>query len=254
MKRKSLIAANWKMNKGVKESLDFFRNFEGKNIDYTKVDVLIAPPFVSLYPIAEEIKSSKLSIKLSAQNIYMQDEGAYTGEISAEMVKNLGATYTILGHSERREYFNETDEMVNLKIKKALNTQLNIILCIGEREYERDAGVAYEVVLAQLGKSLKGVTVDQIEKITIAYEPVWAIGTGKTASSNDAETMHDTIRKKIASLYNERTAESIRILYGGSVKPENIKELMSKEDVDGALVGGASLDVEKFYKITTFYV
>jgi triosephosphate isomerase len=184
----------------------------------------------------------------------MQDEGAYTGEISAEMVKNLGATYTILGHSERREYFNETDEMVNLKIKKALNTQLNIILCIGEREYERDAGVAYEVVLAQLGKSLKGVTVDQIEKITIAYEPVWAIGTGKTASSNDAETMHDTIRKKIASLYNERTAESIRILYGGSVKPENIKELMSKEDVDGALVGGASLDVEKFYKITTFYV
>lgn len=253
MKRKSLIAANWKMNKGVKESLEFFQNFKCKNIDYSKVDILIAPPFVSLYPIGEEIKKNQLPIILSAQNIYMKDEGAYTGEISAEMVKGVGATFTILGHSERREYFNETDEIINLKVKKALNRALNIILCIGEREFERDAEVAYEVVLAQLGRSLKDVTIDEMEKITIAYEPVWAIGTGKTASSDDAEKMHSAIRKKIAYLYNERVAESIKILYGGSVKPENIRELMQKENIDGALVGGASLDVEKFYKIATFY-
>jgi triosephosphate isomerase len=241
------------MNKGIRESLDFFQNFKDKNIDYSKVDVLIAPPFISLFPLHVEIEKSKSPVFLSAQNIYMRDEGAYTGEISAEMVKSAGATYAILGHSERREYFNENDEIVNMKIKKAVNVGLNVILCIGEKALERDAGVAFEVVLSQLGRSLRNVTNEEIKKIVIAYEPVWAIGTGKTASSEDAEEMHSAIRNKLARLYNKNIADFIRILYGGSVKPENIKELMGKEDIDGALVGGASLDVEKFYKIATFY-
>jgi len=253
VKRKPLIAANWKMNKGIGESLDYFLKFKDKNIDYSQVDVLIAPPYISLYPMYKEIKANKSPIFLSSQNIYMKDEGAYTGEISAAMVKSCGATYTILGHSERREYFNETDEIVNMKLKKAISAELNIILCVGERDIEREAGVAYEVVLSQLGKSLMGVTEEEIERIAIAYEPVWAIGTGKTASSEDAEAMHNEIRKKIEILYNKTIGESIRILYGGSVKPENIRELMQKENIDGALVGGASLDVEKFCKIATFY-
>lgn len=253
MTRKPLIAANWKMNKDVKASLDFFQQFKDKNIDFSKVDVLVAPPFISLYPLHVEIERSRSPIFLSAQNIYMRDEGAYTGEISAEMVRSTGATYTILGHSERREYFNESDEIVNMKTKKALSAGLNVILCIGEKECERDAGVACEVVLSQLGRSLRNVTAAEVKNVVIAYEPVWAIGTGKTASSEDAEEMHSAIRDKLAHLYNKTIASAIKILYGGSVKPENIRDLMSKEDIDGALVGGASLDVEKFYKIATFY-
>jgi triosephosphate isomerase len=241
------------MNKDVKESLEFLQAFKVKNIDYSKVDILIAPPFTSLYPLAEEISKYQIPIFISAQNIYMKDEGAYTGEISANMVKGIGATYTILGHSERREYFNETDRIINSKLKKALTVSLNIILCVGEQEFERDAGVAYEVVLSQLGRCLKDITFEDMQKVTIAYEPVWAIGTGKTASSEDAEAMHNAIRNKLSSLFNDHIAEATRILYGGSVKPDNIKDLMSKDDIDGALVGGASLDVEKFYKIATFY-
>ncbi|MDY6820058.1 MAG: triose-phosphate isomerase [Deferribacterota bacterium] len=253
MKRKALIAANWKMNKDINESLIFINRLSDKEIDYNKVDVLIAPPFTSLYCISCEIKKKLPNLLLSAQNIYFEKEGAFTGEISAKMVGSTGATFTILGHSERRQYFKEDDEIINKKIKAALDFNLNIILCIGENIFEREADVATEVVLSQLGRSLKDINNDFINNIVIAYEPVWAIGTGKTASSEDANDMHSKIRGKIKDLYNYDVAENIKILYGGSVKPENIKELMNKEHIDGALVGGASLDVEKFYKIISFY-
>lgn len=253
LSRKPFIVGNWKMYKNLNESISFIVDFCKKDIDYSKVDVLIAASFISIDALCKAIKQSNKLVYVASQNIFTKTEGAYTGEVSVEMVKSAGAKYSIIGHSERREYFYEDDLLLNEKIQIALLNGLNVILCVGEKEYERDASVFHEVVLSQLGKCLKNVTKNDISNVTIAYEPVWAIGTGKTASSEDAEDMHLKIRNKIASLYNTDVAESIRILYGGSVKPENIKQLMSKPNIDGALVGGASLDVEKFTSIVNFY-
>ena len=250
--RKPLIVANWKMNLTVEDGEKFMTALFTEDIDYNIVDVVIAPSFTSLYPLSNLVMKGNAPIAIAAQNMYVEQDGAYTGEVSISMIKGAGATQVILGHSERRNIFGETDSFINKKVNIALNSGLGVILCVGEKEEERDAKVEVEVVLSQVGKCLKDVSYDDMNNIVIAYEPVWAIGTGKTASSGDVERMHKRIRAFIKQMYNTEISESIKILYGGSVKPGNVKELMSMEDIDGALVGGASLKVESFIKLINF--
>mgnify|MGYP003623325009 CR=1 FL=1 len=219
-------------------------------IGNSKADVMVAPSFTNLFAVSEAVKSAGAKIQVAAQNIYTEAEGAFTGEVSIPMVKSCGASAVILGHSERRNIFGETDALINTKVHKAIDADLTAVLCVGELLEERDAGVAVEVVIAQLGKSLKDVK--NLDSVVIAYEPVWAIGTGKTASSDDAQAMHGEIRKFISRIYSNSAAEQLRILYGGSVKPENIAELMAQPDIDGALVGGASLKADSFLKIINY--
>ncbi len=250
--RTPFIAGNWKMHKTPGESMklakdidDFLR--ENEDID---VDVLVCPPYTSLYLLNKELKDRK--ILLGAQNMSYEEEGAYTGEISPLMLKEMDIEYVILGHSERRQIFNENDEIINKKVKKAIEYNLKPILCVGETLEERESGKEKDKVKNQILTDLEGIDVKKVSDITIAYEPIWAIGTGKTASSDDANDMIKYIRNILKELYNEETAEAIRIQYGGSVKPHNIKELMNKSDIDGALVGGASLKSEDFNKIIDF--
>ncbi len=250
--RKSLIAANWKMNLSFEEASGFIQAFKDFKFDSKKTDVLIASPFVYLMELKKMMSKINKKVIISAQNIHFEAAGAYTGEISAEMLKSIGIGWTIIGHSERRQYFGDTDAVVNKKVKKALDNGLNIILCVGEQLPEREAGIEKELVISQLGMALSGVSDIDMKNIVIAYEPVWAIGTGKTAKSEDAEEMHKSIRKFIQDKYGRKIANSIRILYGGSVKPENISELMSMPNIDGALVGGASLKFESFSKIINY--
>lgn len=246
--RKYIIAGNWKMNKNLTESIklvsDLKANLAGKNIN---ADVIIAPPFTSLETISSIIKET--DIKLAAQNMHPSDAGAFTGEISADMLKSVGCDYVILGHSERRTIFNENDEFINEKVKKAHNINLTPILCCGESLEERENGTTFNVVEKQIRIGLKDLTQSQIEDTIIAYEPIWAIGTGKTASPEQAQEVHAFIRKLLAELTNENVADNITIQYGGSVKPENSAELLSKPDIDGALVGGACLKAESFTDI-----
>jgi len=213
-------------------------------------DIGIAPPFVSLVPVAEVLNGSNVS--LIAQNVFWENEGAYTGEISPRMLRSTGCTCAIIGHSERRQYFGETDETVNKKINACLEAGLKAIVCIGESLDERESGKTFSVLETQVLKGLSGLSPDQMEEIVIAYEPVWAIGTGKTATPTQAQEAHCFIRNKIEELYGKATAGATRILYGGSVKPGNIDELMAEKDVDGALVGGSSLDPESFARIVQF--
>jgi len=248
--RKPLIVGNWKMNKDIKEGVDLVKAIVNSKIDQEKIDYGFAPPFVSIYEIKKYLNEKHI---LAAQNMFYEDSGAYTGEVSADMLISAGCNFVILGHSERRHIFGETDDMINKKVIQALNKGLNVILCVGELLSEREAQCEEETVLRQISLGLKGVDNSMIEKVVIAYEPVWAIGTGKTASKDDAEKMHKAIRNHIAKLYDEDKAKNIRIMYGGSVKPENIKELMSSEEIDGALVGGASLKAESFVKILKYY-
>lgn len=250
MSRKPLIAGNWKMNKTVTESISLVSDLLKGDIDYSKKDVLVAPTFTNIYAVSEEIKKSGGKMLLSAQNIYFEESGAYTGEVSADMVKSAGAGWVILGHSERRSIFGETDEVINKKVKKALEKGLKVILCVGETLWERESGAEVETVLAQTGKGLEGIK--DLSNVVIAYEPVWAIGTGKTASPEDAEAMHKAIREYICKIRDKSASENIRILYGGSMKPENAKELMNQPDIDGGLVGGASLKAEQFLQIINF--
>lgn len=248
--RKPLIAANWKMFLNVKEAADLAGAVCNGNTDYSKTDVMLAPSFTNITAVSEAVKSSGKPVIVAAQNVYTEESGAFTGEVSIPMIKGAGAGAVILGHSERRNVFKETDEFINAKVHKSIEAGLTVVLCVGELLQEREAGVAFEVVLAQLGKSLAGVK--DLNKIVIAYEPVWAIGTGKTASPEDAQAMHAEIRRFITRIYGEHTAKSVRILYGGSVKPDNIADLMKKDDIDGALVGGASLKADSFLKIINF--
>ena len=220
------------------------------NIDYASRDVLVAPSFTTIYPVAEATKKNNSKILVAAQNMYFEESGAFTGEVSSSMIKSSGASWVILGHSERRAIFGESDADINKKVKKALADGLSVILCVGETLWEREAGAEVETVLAQTGKGLEGVS--DLSNVVIAYEPVWAIGTGKTASSNDAEAMHKAIRQYIGKIRNNDVAEKVRILYGGSVKPDNAKELLNMENIDGALVGGASLKAEQFLDIINF--
>lgn len=238
--RKVMIAGNWKMNKTVAGSLNFLDGLKNKEDENTRV--VLCPPFLSLQALKEKAEG----VEICAQNMHFEENGAFTGEVSASMLKEIGITMTLLGHSERREYFGETDEVVRKKVNKAMEEGMEIILCVGEVLEEREGNRHEEVVKQQLLENLKDVKEEQLKNITIAYEPVWAIGTGKTASAEDAEEMCGFIRGVIKENFSEDASEQILILYGGSVKPENIKELLGMDNIDGALVGGASLKPESF--------
>ena len=237
--RKPFIAANWKMNKTAGETEEFISSFLPMVKDVTDVDILLAPPFTSLSTAAKLLKGS--NVILAAQNVHFEENGAYTGEVSAEMLRSAGCTCVIIGHSERRQYFLETDEIVNKKIRTARKHGFDVILCIGESLEEREANKTFEVLDTQLSGSLKDLPLDGV---TIAYEPIWAIGTGKTATKEQANETHASIRGWLRK--NKEGADDVRIQYGGSVKPDNIKDLMSEPEVDGALVGGAALKPDSF--------
>ena len=237
--RKPFIAANWKMNKTIEETEAFINDFLPMVKDITDVDILIAPSFTSLGAASRLLKSS--NVILAAQNVYYEENGAYTGEVSPAMLISAGCSCVIIGHSERRQFFSETDETVNRKIKLARTNGLDVILCIGESLEEREANRTFEVLDKQLTGSLEGLSLDSI---TIAYEPIWAIGTGKTATKEQANEAHAYVRDWLRK--NKDNADSVRIQYGGSVKPDNVVELMSQPEVDGALVGGASLKPDSF--------
>ncbi len=249
-KRKPIIAGNWKMNKTAAEARDLASKLIPLVAAAKDREIVLGPAFTALQSVAEAIKGTNIS--LSAQNMHWEDKGAFTGEISAEMLLDLGCKYVIIGHSERRQYFGETDETVNKKIKQALKKGLLPIMCVGETLTEREAGKLNDIISRQVTGGLKDVTADDMKKIVIAYEPVWAIGTGKTATPEQANEVHALIRQKVRSLYSSEIAEGLRIQYGGSVTPENVSSLMAKADIDGALVGGASLKPESFAALVNF--
>lgn len=246
--RKNIIAGNWKMNKNLSEAIQLVSELKSELLDkQLKTEVIVAPPFIALEAVNSLIKDSP--IKLAAQNMHDNDSGAFTGEISADMLKSVGCEYVILGHSERRNIFGETDEFINSKVKQAFSSGLLPILCCGESLEEREKGVTLNVVENQIRKALDGLSSEQIEKTIIAYEPVWAIGTGKTATPEQAQEVHSAIRKLILEITNDNVANNVTIQYGGSVKPSNARELLSQPDIDGALVGGACLKADSFKDI-----
>ena len=241
--RKPVIVGNWKMNMTVSEAKNLLADLKEKRLD-TEVEAGVCTPAIDL-PIAAEILEGT-NIGFGGQNMYFEESGAFTGEISPTMLKDVGATYVILGHSERRDIFGEDDKLINEKLLSAFDHDLTPILCCGESLEEREANKQEERVKAQLEADLKDICESDIKKLIIAYEPIWAIGTGKTASADDAEAMCAFIRNLVAEFYSKEAAEAVRIQYGGSVKPANVKELMAKENIDGALVGGASLKADDF--------
>lgn len=248
--RKPIIAANWKMHMPPQETDDFLRSFARLVPDKCPVQVVVSPPFVSLSKAQEVIMNArKENIELAAQNMSQHPGGAYTGEISARMIKECGCRHVILGHSERRSLYGETNAIVNAKVTAALEARLHPILCIGETLEERDAGRIEQVLESQLRESLADVGSRRVLDCVIAYEPVWAIGTGRTASPEQAQEAHAFVRRVLSSMFDDDTAQKIRIQYGGSVKPNNMAELISQKDVDGALVGGASLESGSFWEI-----
>lgn len=250
MARIPVIAGNWKMFKTQTEAAEMLTELRGEVDSVEGVEIVICPTFTALAASATALEGSRVA--LGAQNVHYESEGAFTGEISTEMLQDTGCSYVIIGHSERRQYFKESDEFLNKKLVKILATDLTPILCCGETLEEREAGKVEEVVLGQLKNSMAGLTEDELSRIIIAYEPVWAIGTGKTATPETAEEVHGMIRNWLAQTYSRDFSDSIRILYGGSVKPSNISELMSQPDIDGALVGGASLKADSFAQIVKF--
>lgn len=247
--RVPFIAGNWKMHKSIAEGVAFIEAVKDQ-VAGTQVEVAVCAPYILLQDLVKAAKGT--NIKIAAQNMHFEDFGAYTGEVSAAMLKEIGVTHVVIGHSERRQYFAETDETVNKKVIKALKEDLVPIMCIGELLEEREAGTEKDVVKGQLLKGLEGVSADQLATVVIAYEPVWAIGTGKTASADDANDMIAFIRQTLAAVYNDEVSEEVRIQYGGSVKPSNIEEIMNMSDIDGALVGGASLKAEDFVQLVNF--
>jgi len=247
--RKTIIAGNWKMYNTIAQALELANALKREFFDLhaESIDIVLCPPYTALSEVAEVIYET--DIQLGAQDMHWESEGAFTGEVSGMMLKDAGAKYAIIGHSERRQYFGETNESVNKKIKAALSNDLLPIMCVGESLNERERGKAFDVVKSHVEGGLKDISNEDILKIIIAYEPVWAIGTGKTATPQQAQEMQKYIRDLLAKLYNRETAEKLRIQYGGSVKPDNIESLMKEPDIDGALVGGASLDVNSFAQI-----
>jgi len=246
--RRKVIAGNWKMNNDLTESQNLISKLiNGLNNGKINCDVIICPPFTSLSEAHNLISNSIL--KLGAQNMYYEENGAFTGEISAVMLKSAGCEYVILGHSERRTIFGENDQLINKKLKKALTSGLNPIFCIGETLDEREKGITNTIVERQVTEGLKDISANDMKKIIVAYEPVWAIGTGRTATPGQAEEVHAFIRELVKGLYSNEIAQNLVIQYGGSVKPDNAKELMSQKDIDGALVGGACLKSESFIDI-----
>ncbi|CAA9240350.1 MAG: Triosephosphate isomerase [uncultured Chloroflexia bacterium] len=248
--RTPLIAGNWKMYKTVAEAVDLVEELIAGLDQVSDREVVICPPFTALYPLAPLLADG--AIQLGAQNMYGASQGAFTGEVSPVMLQELNCRYVILGHSERRQVFGENDALINTKVRTAIENSIRPILCIGETKPQRDAGQAEEVTLGQLRAGLGGLTVDQLQDLVIAYEPVWAIGTGDTATPRDAQAMHAAIRASLAEHFGQDLAQRVRILYGGSVKPDNVDTLMSQADIDGALVGGASLQAESFLRIVEF--
>jgi len=244
--RKKIIAGNWKMNKSVAEAGDLASDIKEELADCREVDVVLCPPFTALKTVGDII--AQTHVKLGAQNMHWANDGAYTGEISAGMLRTIYCHYVILGHSERRAMFSETDEIVNKKVKAAIAGNLVPIVCVGETLQEREGGTAKDVVKAQLTGSLAGLG-DDLARVIVAYEPVWAIGTGRNATPEQAQEMHASIRQVLGSILNEEVAQSIRIQYGGSMKPSNAGELLSQPDIDGGLIGGASLDARSFAEI-----
>lgn len=248
--RRPLIAGNWKMFKTCSEAVEAAGQLVKLVAMTSDIDVMIAPQFTALAPVSDVVRGSRVS--LGAQNLFWETEGAYTGEISSVMLVSVGCKYVIIGHSERRQYFDETDETVNKKIKAAIKNDLVPVLCVGESEKERESKETFSVLDKQVKKGIESFSSDDLETLVIAYEPVWAIGTGKTATTDQAQEAHQFLRSVLEKSFGNMLAKSIRILYGGSVKPNNIAELMAMPDIDGALVGGASLDPETFSKIVHF--
>ncbi len=246
--RNKIIAGNWKMYLGSpSEALKLAKGLLDKQGEFRGVDVVLCPPATVLTSVCDVTKNSDIAV--GAQNIYPKENGAYTGEISAVFLKDMGVKYVILGHSERRQYFNESDSFVNEKVKFVLSTELIPIMCVGETEQERERNETRAVVTRMVSGGMANLTSEQAKKVVIAYEPVWAIGTGKTAKSEDAQEVHSLIRELLAQMFNKDVADNLRIQYGGSVKPENAAELLSMPDIDGALVGGASLKLDSFSAI-----
>lgn len=247
--RRYLIAGNWKMNAGPTDARHLIKNLKIELANRKpKVEVLVCPPMVSLVPVKQELDGFN-GIEIGAQNVHYENNGAYTGEVSTEMLKDSGCHYAIIGHSERRAYFHETDEIVNKKAQKCLNDGLKPIICVGETLEQRKSGEHQDVVKTQVTKALSGISENQVKTLVIAYEPVWAIGTGETATPEQAQEMHHFIRSIISDLYDESLSKTIRILYGGSMKPHNADDLLQQEDVDGGLIGGASLKAQSFTSI-----
>jgi triosephosphate isomerase len=249
--RKPLIAGNWKMYKTIREALDFVQAFKPLVVGSTHCEIVLAPPFTAIKAVADRVEGSNIAV--GAQNTASEiGPGPFTGEVSATMIKEAGARYVIIGHSERRQLYGETDESVNRKIRAALSAELLPIVCVGEKLEERDLGHAEKVVETQIAHALHNLTADDASRIIVAYEPVWAIGTGRTATPEVAEQMHAFIRSQIQAMFGHGVASEMRILYGGSVKADNIAALMSEADIDGALVGGASLEADSFARIVNY--
>lgn len=246
--RKKIIAGNWKMNKTPKEAAEFCKLMKDK-VASDEAEVVFCVPFVDLYPVLEELKGTGIGV--GAENMHFEESGAFTGEVSAPMLKEMGVGYVILGHSERRQYFGETDESVNKKVKKALEAGIVPIMCCGETLEQREAGITIEWVRIQIKCGLAGVSAEDVKKVVIAYEPIWAIGTGKTATSEQAQEVCHAIREVLAEVYGKEVADVVRIQYGGSVNGKNAAELFAMEDIDGGLVGGASLK-EEFAQIVHY--
>lgn len=245
--RKPLIAGNWKLNKSIKEAIELVTLLKRMITSTQHVDVVVCPVFTALSDVSEVIRES--DIKLGAQDVYWEEKGAFTGEVSSSLLKDAGASYVIIGHSERRQFFAETNETVNLKTKAAIKAGLIPIVCVGESLKEREENRTFDVVKDHVEGALNGLPQAEMAKVVIAYEPVWAIGTGKVATPAQAQEVHLFIRKEIAKLFNQEIASTTRILYGGSVKAENISSLINEVDIDGALVGGASLEAQGFADI-----
>ncbi len=245
--RKKIIAGNWKMNKSGSEAASFARDLKIKTLNINKTEIVVCPPYIAIVPVNEILKGSR--IKIGAQNVHWEPSGAFTGEVSAGMIEQAGCKFVIIGHSERRQFFGETDQSVNKKIKQTLTTSLCPIFCVGEILQQREAGKTKDVVKTQITEGLAGLSVDQMKRLVLAYEPVWAIGTGVTATPAQAEEVHHFIRDLLAELFNSQIADITQILYGGSVKPDNVKELLSRDNIDGGLIGGASLKVDSFVEM-----
>jgi len=249
MTRKPMIAGNWKMHMTTREARDLVTGIlqQTEDVDPARVDILVAPPYTALSTVSELLADTP--VLLAGQNMHWEEKGAFTGEISPVMLKDVGCSYVIIGHSERRQYFGESNETVNKKLHAAFAHDLTPLLCVGESLEQRETGQTFSVIEEELEIGLNGLTTEQLQSMILAYEPIWAIGTGKTASPEQAEEVHAFIREWLGERADKETAQAIRILYGGSVKPENIEGLMAKENIDGGLVGGASLKADSFAQI-----
>lgn len=245
--RKIIIAGNWKLNKTPLEAIQFADELKRLVVDVEGIDIVVCPPYVDLQEVCEAVNEH--NIEVGAQNVFWQDSGAFTGEVSAPMLKELGVKYVIVGHSERRQFFGETNETVNKRIRAALTHGLTPIVCVGENLAEREANKTFDVIKNHCEGSLANLTSDEMKKLVLAYEPVWAIGTGKTATPEQAQEVHAYIRQLLSKLFGAEVSQAVRIQYGGSVTPENIAALIAKSDIDGALVGGASLKAPSFAAI-----